>query len=176
MDTCKDCLENGYDECLCQFCRKCGHTGHMKTNCKTKQCCQCKGWHLDGKCPLGRDQEFYEQRSRSPSPWSSSENETSPFRPTLPGLLAMKHTERPSPFNFQGCSPALVRGIPIYLQSLGPINRTLILKNLISKVRLKYEERYASVLESESVEKILEENLNPAVREICDEGRFTLHK
>lgn len=176
MDTCKDCLKNGYDECLCQFCRKCGHTGHMKSTCRTKQCCQCKGWHLDGKCPLGGDQDFYEQRSRSPSPSSSSENETNSFRPIFPSLLAVNHTERPDFFDFQGCSSELVGGIPISLQSLGPINRTLILKNLISKVRLKYGERYASVLESKNVEKVLEENLNPAVREICDQGRFTLHK
>lgn len=51
-----------------------------------------------------------------------------------------------------------------------------ILKHFISKVRDKYPDRYAHILQSENTMKTLEQNLIPGVRDICENRNFTLDK
>ncbi|KAL2865707.1 uncharacterized protein BJX67DRAFT_173130 [Aspergillus lucknowensis] len=65
-------------------------------------------------------------------------------------------------------------GLPIILESLGPIDRTMILQNLISEVRIRYGKRYKSLFDLEDVMTILEDKLNPTVRNLCETGDFTL--
>jgi hypothetical protein len=52
----------------------------------------------------------------------------------------------------------------------------LILRHLISRVKFKYRERYAKVLDLSDLESVLESSLSPAVREICENGKFTLSR
>ncbi|KAE8418752.1 hypothetical protein BDV36DRAFT_294798 [Aspergillus pseudocaelatus] len=69
-----------------------------------------------------------------------------------------------------------VVGEPLQLQNIGPVNRALILKQLISKTAERYEERYASILDTDDIGAILEQRLNSTVRDICKNGEFTLSK
>lgn len=64
---------------------------------------------------------------------------------------------------------------PVHLENIGPIDRISIVRHILLRVSNKYEKRYSVLLKSEVV-KVLEEKLNPAVREICDNGRFTLDR
>lgn len=67
-----------------------------------------------------------------------------------------------------------VAGSRIETLNLGPIDRTSILEHLISNVRLGMSERYSSVLEEYDIAKILEDSLSPAVKDICEQGKFDL--
>lgn len=67
-----------------------------------------------------------------------------------------------------------VAGSQIETLNLGPVDRTSILEHLISKVRLEMNERYSSVLEEYDVARILEDSLSPAVKDICEQGKFDL--
>jgi hypothetical protein len=51
---CRDCSKNGYDECLCRFCQKCGFTGHTEDRCIAELHYRCKQVHEPGKCPQGK--------------------------------------------------------------------------------------------------------------------------
>lgn len=62
------------------------------------------------------------------------------------------------------------------LPNLGPVDRSKILKHLLAKVKSKYGERYAPVLEIDDLERILEDGLESAVRDICANGQFTLSR
>lgn len=62
------------------------------------------------------------------------------------------------------------------LKNLGVIDRAKILQHLVSRVKVKYKERYAKVLDLTDLETILEGSLSPAVREICENGNFTLSR
>jgi hypothetical protein len=50
----------------------------------------------------------------------------------------------------------------------------MVLDNLISEVKDRYWERYRSLFDSKDVASILEERLNPLVRDVCETGNFTL--
>lgn len=65
-------------------------------------------------------------------------------------------------------------GVQKDLPNLGPLDRGAILRHLIEKVRKKHGHRYAAVLSMGDLDSILETSLNPAVRGICEEGKFTL--
>lgn len=67
-----------------------------------------------------------------------------------------------------------VAGNGIETLNLGPVDRTSILEHLISNVRLEMSERYSSVLEKYDITKILEDSLSPAVKDICEQGKFDL--
>lgn len=67
-----------------------------------------------------------------------------------------------------------VAGSGIETPNLGPVDRTSILEHLISNVRLEMSERYSSVLEEYNIAKILEDSLSPAVKDICEQGKFDL--
>ncbi|KAJ5954177.1 hypothetical protein N7501_008456 [Penicillium viridicatum] len=67
-----------------------------------------------------------------------------------------------------------VAGSGIETLNLGPVDRTSILEHLISHVRLEMSERYSSVLEQYDIAKILEDSLSPAVKDICEQGKFDL--
>lgn len=67
-------------------------------------------------------------------------------------------------------------GAPISLQNIGPINRASVLASLISKVKIKMEARYSSVLKMPRVTNILEAGLSVTVRDICQDGKFDLEK
>jgi hypothetical protein len=60
-----------------------------------------------------------------------------------------------------------------HLKRLGVIDRAHILQHLISRVKIKYQERYVNILDSIDLEAVLEGNLSPAVRETCENGKFT---
>ncbi|QMW45747.1 hypothetical protein G4B11_009202 [Aspergillus flavus] len=64
-----------------------------------------------------------------------------------------------------------VVGEPLQLQNIGPVDRALILKQLISKTAEKYEERYALILDTEDIEAILEQYLNPTGAELRERIR-----
>lgn len=67
-----------------------------------------------------------------------------------------------------------VAGSSITLENLGPVNRTMVLHNLILETKSRYRERYESLLDSEDVTGVLEAQLSPSVRGICETGDFTL--
>lgn len=67
-----------------------------------------------------------------------------------------------------------IQEIPLRLENLGPVDRRQILHQLISFVKQKYSDRYAELFESEDVSSLLEQELNPTVRAICNDGNFTL--
>lgn len=70
-------------------------------------------------------------------------------------------------------------GIPIVFDAIGPIDWTMILDNKINQVTKKYATRYGLFLESESgrnLKAILEGNLNPRVKSICETGEFVLDR
>ncbi|KAJ5385443.1 hypothetical protein N7517_003354 [Penicillium concentricum] len=67
-----------------------------------------------------------------------------------------------------------VAGDRIETLNLGPVDRSSILEHLISNVRIEMSERYSSVLEEYDIARILEDGLSPAVKEICEQGKFDL--
>lgn len=67
-----------------------------------------------------------------------------------------------------------VAGSQIETLNLGPVDRTSILEHLISKVRLEMSERYSSLFEEYDIARILEDSLSPAVKDICEQGKFDL--
>lgn len=67
-----------------------------------------------------------------------------------------------------------VAGSGIETLNLGPVDRTSILEHLIANVRLEMSGRYSSVLEEYDIAKILEDSLSPAVKDICEQGKFDL--
>ncbi|KAE8321764.1 hypothetical protein BDV39DRAFT_210378 [Aspergillus sergii] len=75
--------------------------------------------------------------------------------------------------------PIPVEQVPIILENLGPVDRMKILDTMIDKVLNKYESRYGRFLRSDTghnLKAILEGNLNPQVRAICDAGMFGLRR
>ncbi|KAJ5834165.1 hypothetical protein N7447_000191 [Penicillium robsamsonii] len=67
-----------------------------------------------------------------------------------------------------------VSGDRIETLNLGPVDRASILEHLLSNVRLEMSERYSSVLEEYDIARILEDSLSPAVKKICEQGKFDL--
>ncbi|KAE8138501.1 hypothetical protein BDV38DRAFT_282164 [Aspergillus pseudotamarii] len=133
----------------------------------------------------------YTRRRSAESPSSSEEEFIQPNTNTLDGSVVSQsnaHTEPPKgnqlhentsvegPARTRNNFTAGVVGEPLQLQNIGPVNRALILKQLISKTAEKYEERYASILDTDDMGAILEQHLNPTVRDICKNGEFTLSK
>ncbi|KAB8213450.1 hypothetical protein BDV33DRAFT_196915 [Aspergillus novoparasiticus] len=90
MDLPCECIKNGYDECLCRFCRRCGNFGHRIYHCRATQC---------GQWPARTRNNF------------------------IAGVV----------------------GEPLQLQSIGPVDRALILKQLISKTAEKYDESLIAI-------------------------------
>lgn len=69
--------------------------------------------------------------------------------------------------------------ISIVLDTIGPIDQTKILDNIITQVTRKYAARYGMFLESDTgrnLKAILEGNLNPRVKLICETGEFVLNR
>lgn len=60
--------------------------------------------------------------------------------------------------------------------SIGPTDRTSVLKHMLLKVHHDMVDRYGSLLENFNVENWLEESLSPAVKQICEQGKFDLIK
>ena len=72
-----------------------------------------------------------------------------------------------------------IKGLPICLHNLGPINRQHVLECLLEQVQLKHGARYGSLFETGQGKALLEkfeESVNPAVKRICEEGTFTLEQ
>ena len=72
-----------------------------------------------------------------------------------------------------------IKGLPICLPNLGPINRQHVLEHLLEQVKLKHGARYGSIFEAGQGKLLLEkfeESVNPAVKRICGEGTFTLEQ
>lgn len=67
-----------------------------------------------------------------------------------------------------------VAGRRIETLNLGPVDRILILKHLVSKVRLEMSERYSPVFKEYDIVRTLERALNPIVKDICEQGKFGL--
>lgn len=67
-------------------------------------------------------------------------------------------------------------GLPITLWEMGRIDRASILAFLISKVGVKMNARYLSVLKRQHVAAILEAGLNATVRSVCQDGKFYLEE
>ena len=69
--------------------------------------------------------------------------------------------------------------IATHLDTLGPVDRRLILDHLLSKVAELSGNRYGTFLQSDigmDVKNILGDALNPAVRETCENGTFGLER
>ena len=63
-------------------------------------------------------------------------------------------------------------GLPIETLDLGPVDRPSILEHLIEKVHLEMNERYSPVLGEYDIVGMLENSLNPIVKDICEQGKF----
>lgn len=67
-----------------------------------------------------------------------------------------------------------VTASPGQLENLGVIDRAAILHNLLLKARDNMEGRYSPILDNDNASTIMEHFLNPIVRELCENGEFTL--
>lgn len=219
---CRDCSKNGYDECLCRFCQKCGFTGHTEDRCIAELHYRCKQVHEPGKCPQGKppdaepepkdadadklddslghityasgsdtaEQDPHDTSLDWIEGWDSlpsdteSELEVSRLQPRRAEICSPAEPQSEKVLTLrkeQDCAELQeftgpVQGIPFCLENLGVVNRAQIFKTMLSRVRSKYANRYRPVLDMDNLEEVLEGALSPAIREMCESGRFTLER
>lgn len=67
---------------------------------------------------------------------------------------------------------------PSVQPNIGPVNRTEILKHILTKAEREIPRftRFFEEVSQQRVLEVLEEGLNPAVRRICDEGLFDIDR